>query len=78
LTSSRASYEKFGFTAFGVDQQRNWLILKTEAKFFPKYCPGAKMDGNHDGTPWEQQWCISPFTKYAAPRETKAGRAPER
>ncbi len=28
-----------------------------EATFFLKNCPGAKMDGNHDGVPCEQQWC---------------------
>lgn len=35
----------------------------TEAKFFLKNCPGAKMDGNNDGIPCEQQWCTSPFAK---------------
>jgi cold shock CspA family protein len=35
----------------------------TEAKFFLKNCPGVKMDGNNDGTPCEQQWCTSPFSK---------------
>ena len=28
-----------------------------EAKFFLQNCPGAKMDGNHDGVPCERQWC---------------------
>ena len=28
-----------------------------EATYFLKHCPGAKMDGNHDGVPCEQQWC---------------------
>jgi lactoylglutathione lyase len=28
LAASRAFYEKFGFTVFGGDQSRNWLILK--------------------------------------------------
>ena len=28
-----------------------------EATFFLKNCPGAKMDGNHDGVPCESQWC---------------------
>lgn len=28
-----------------------------EATFFLQNCPGVKMDGNHDGTPCEQQWC---------------------
>jgi cold shock CspA family protein len=34
-----------------------------EAKFFLKNCPGTQTDGNHDGTPCEQQWCTSPFAK---------------
>lgn len=29
----------------------------TEAKFFLKNCPGAKMDGDADGIPCETQWC---------------------
>jgi len=28
-----------------------------EAKFFLNNCPGAQMDGDHDGIPCEQQWC---------------------
>lgn len=28
-----------------------------EATYFLKNCPGAKMDGNNDGVPCEQQWC---------------------
>lgn len=28
-----------------------------EAMFFLQNCPDAKMDGNHDGVPCEQQWC---------------------
>jgi endonuclease YncB( thermonuclease family) len=28
-----------------------------EATFFLKNCPGAQMDGNHDGVPCERQWC---------------------
>lgn len=35
----------------------------TEAKFFSRSCPDTKMDGNNDGTPCEQQWCTSPFSK---------------
>lgn len=34
-----------------------------EAKWFLAHCPGVKMDGNHDGTPCEQQWCTSPFAR---------------
>lgn len=29
-----------------------------EARYFLKHCPGAQMDGNHDGEPCEQQWCL--------------------
>ena len=28
-----------------------------EAKFFLANCPGAKMDGDRNGIPCEQQWC---------------------
>lgn len=35
----------------------------TEAKYFLRNCPGTQMDGNHDGTPCEQQWCTSRFAK---------------
>ena len=28
-----------------------------EATYFMRSCPGAKMDGNSDGVPCEQQWC---------------------
>jgi len=28
-----------------------------EAKFFNANCPGARMDGDKDGIPCEQQWC---------------------
>lgn len=35
----------------------------SEAKWFINNCPGTEMDGNHDGTPCEQQWCTSPFAK---------------
>jgi endonuclease YncB( thermonuclease family) len=28
-----------------------------EARWFLAHCPGAKMDGNRDGEPCEQQWC---------------------
>ena len=31
-----------------------------EARYFLAHCPGVKMDGNHDGTPCEQQWCTTP------------------
>ncbi|MEP7184214.1 MAG: excalibur calcium-binding domain-containing protein [Rhodanobacter sp.] len=28
-----------------------------EATYFLDHCPGATMDGNHDGVPCEGQWC---------------------
>jgi cold shock CspA family protein len=28
-----------------------------EARRYLKQCPGAQMDGDHDGEPCEQQWC---------------------
>jgi cold shock CspA family protein len=34
-----------------------------EAKWFINNCPGTQMDGNNDGTPCEQQWCTSSFSK---------------
>ena len=34
-----------------------------EARYFLKHCPGAAMDGNHDGTPCEQQWCTHAFAR---------------
>jgi len=32
-----------------------------EATWFINHCPGAAMDGNHDGVPCEQQWCTGAF-----------------
>ncbi|MDA8521395.1 cold shock domain-containing protein [Acidovorax sp. NCPPB 4044] len=29
-----------------------------EAKLFLQNCPGTQMDGNGDGVPCEQQWCV--------------------
>jgi hypothetical protein len=28
-----------------------------EAKFYLKNCPDAKIDGDDDGIPCEEQWC---------------------
>lgn len=28
-----------------------------EANYFQKHCPGAQMDGDHDGIACERQWC---------------------
>jgi len=35
----------------------------TEAKFYLKNCPDTQMDGDNDGTPCEEQWCTSIFSK---------------
>jgi len=29
-----------------------------EAKYFLASCPGVKMDGDKNGIPCEQQWCV--------------------
>ncbi|HEX7333846.1 MAG TPA: cold shock domain-containing protein [Pyrinomonadaceae bacterium] len=34
-----------------------------EARYFLANCPGTQMDGDNDGVPCEQQWCISPFER---------------
>ncbi|WP_133749374.1 excalibur calcium-binding domain-containing protein [Pseudomonas sp. LP_7_YM] len=39
-----------------------------EAKSFLTYCPGTKMDGDHNGIPCESQWCRK------GARRTPAGR----
>ena len=37
----------------------NQMRSCAEATWFLNHCPGAQMDGNHDGVPCEQQWCGS-------------------
>ena len=32
-----------------------------EARYFLANCPGAEMDGDHDGIPCEQQWCAGAY-----------------
>lgn len=34
-----------------------------EATYFLQHCPGVAMDGDHDGTPCEQQWCTGADAK---------------
>ena len=29
-----------------------------EARYFLEHCPGVKMDGEGDGIPCEDQWCV--------------------
>ena len=50
-------------TAYRCDGRRYCSQMRSckEAKFFLKNCPGAAMDGDHNGVPCEQQWCTSPW-----------------
>jgi cold shock CspA family protein len=34
-----------------------------EARFFQDHCPNTQMDGDGDGVPCEQQWCLSTFAR---------------
>ncbi len=47
-------------TAFRCDGRTHCSQMTScqEATYFLKNCPDVKMDGNHDGVPCEQQWCI--------------------
>ncbi len=51
--------------AFRCDGRTHCSQMRScsEAKYFLANCPNVKMDGNHDGTPCEQQWCTHPFAK---------------
>ncbi len=51
-------------TAYRCDGRRYCSQMRSckEARFFLKNCPGAAMDGDHNGVPCEQQWCTGPFT----------------
>lgn len=46
-------------TAFHCDGRTYCPQMRScaEARYFLAHCPGVTMDGNHDGTPCEQQWC---------------------
>jgi hypothetical protein len=35
----------------------NQMTSCAEATYFIQHCPGAKMDGDNDGIPCEDQWC---------------------
>jgi cold shock CspA family protein len=50
-------------STFRCDGRRHCSQMTScaEAKYFLKNCPDTAMDGNHDGTPCEQQWCTSPW-----------------
>jgi hypothetical protein len=46
-------------SSFSCDGRRYCTQMKScaEAKYFLANCPGAKMDGDKDGIPCEEQWC---------------------
>ena len=46
--------------AFHCDGRRycSQMTSCSEAKLFLKNCPGMEMDGDGDGVPCEQQWCV--------------------
>lgn len=46
--------------SFSCDGRTHCSQMKSceEAKFFLRNCPGTQMDGDGDGIPCEQQWCI--------------------
>ncbi|WP_457419681.1 cold shock domain-containing protein [Roseateles sp. P5_E7] len=52
-------------STFRCDGRRHCSQMTScaEATYFLKNCPGAEMDGNHDGVPCEQQWCTSPLSR---------------
>ena len=60
ITSTATPEPMFGRKCDGRTQCSQ-MTSCAEAKWFINNCPGTKMDGNHDGTPCEQQWCTSPF-----------------
>ena len=50
-----------GLLFFDGRTQCSQMTSCAEAKWFINHCPGTQMDGNHDGTPCEKQWCTSQF-----------------
>lgn len=60
ITSTATPTPMFGRKCDGRTQCSQ-MTSCAEAKWFINNCPGTQMDGNHDGTPCEQQWCTSPF-----------------
>lgn len=50
---------------FGCDGRTHCSQMTScsEAKFFLQNCPNTEMDGDHDGVPCEQQWCVSPLSR---------------
>ena len=49
-----------GSSGFSCDGRQYCSQMKScaEAKYFLVNCPGAKMDGDKNGIPCEQQWCV--------------------
>lgn len=45
--------------AFSCDGRQYCSQMRScaEAQYFLTHCPGAKMDGDHNGIPCEKQWC---------------------
>jgi len=45
--------------SFSCDGRQYCSQMKSceEAKYFLAHCPGAKVDGDRDGIPCEEQWC---------------------
>ncbi|KPF48868.1 hypothetical protein D621_15660 [beta proteobacterium AAP51] len=65
---SRAPAQDTGFRCDGrtyCTQMRSCA----EARYFLAQCPGVKMDGDRDGIPCEDQWCLGP--------ESRSGRVPK-
>ena len=48
-----------GAASFACDGRQHCSQMSScaEATYFVQYCPGTKMDGDHDGIPCEQQLC---------------------
>jgi len=68
--SSLAQPDQFGHVAQPMDETAvpeqfacdgrtrcTQMTSCAEAMYFLNHCPGVQMDGDHDGTPCEQQWC---------------------
>ncbi|MDP8217543.1 MAG: cold shock domain-containing protein [Candidatus Theseobacter exili] len=56
LNSIFAEEDFSGYSCQGK-QYCNQMTSCKEARFYLKNCPNVKIDGNHDGTPCESQWC---------------------
>lgn len=56
-TSSSAPILSSGFRCDGR-QHCSQMKSCDEAKYFLANCPGVKMDGDKNGIPCEQQWCL--------------------